>query len=280
MSEVHLENDAQTVPDNDNQDFGFDPVCIDVPRIYDSCGAKDCLRDLTVFFTEADQTLVEKASAVRVTKASVLTSSITVDAVAFNRGYYSVDVVFYFAVCVEVYAGTGAIPTTATGLATASKRVVLYGSDATTKTFSSGDTAAAIDTSDFDCCPGCPSTLPDASVQVSCPMALAASVTAVTAPVILPFVPENVAEFFGEAMSAPENQQVLVTLGTFSIVQLTRNVQLMIPSYDFCVPRKECAADTSDPCEAFSKIEFPTDSFFPPSTTDADAGTPFHCGCE
>ena len=101
MSEVHLENDAQTVPDNDNQDFGFDPVCIDVPRIYDSCGAKDCLRDLTVFFTEADQTLVEKASAVRVTKASVLTSSITVDAVAFNRGYYSVDVVFYFAVCVK-----------------------------------------------------------------------------------------------------------------------------------------------------------------------------------
>ena len=91
---------------------------------------------------------------------------------------------------------------------------------------------------------------------------------------------KSVAEFFGEAMASPETQQVLVTLGTFSIVQLTRNVQLMIPSYDFCVPRKECAADTSDPCEAFSKIEFPTDSFFPPSTTDADAGTPFHCGCE
>ena len=280
MSEVNLENDVQTAPDTDDRDLGFEPVCIDVPRIYDSCGAKDCLRDLTVFFTQADQALVDRASSVRVTKASVLTSSITVDAVAFNRGYYSVDVVFYFAVCAEIYTGTGAIPSTATGLATASKRVVLYGSDANTKTFSSTGASAPVDNSDFDCCPGCPSTLPDASVQVSCPMALAASVSPVTAPVILPFVPESVAEFFGEELVAPETQRVLVTLGTFSIVQLTRNVQLMIPSYDFCVPRKECAADASDPCEAFSKIEFPTNSFFPPGTAGTDAGTPFSCGCE
>ena len=280
MSEVNLENDVQTEQGDGAQELGFEPVCIDVPRIYDSCGAKDCLRNLTVFFTGEDQQLVEKASSVRVSKASVLTSTITVDAVAFNRGYYAVDVVFYFAVCAEVYTGTGAMPSTATGLATASKRVVLYGSDASTKTFSSGAETASVDTSDFDCCPGCPGTLPTATVQVSCPMALASSVSPVTTPVILPFVPESIAEFFGEPLAAPAAQRVLVTLGTFSIVQLTRNVQLMIPSYDFCVPRKECAADTGDPCEAFSKIEFPTDSFFPPSTAEGDTGTPFACGCD
>ena len=39
MSEVNLENDVQTAPDTDDRDLGFEPVCIDVPRIYDSCGA-------------------------------------------------------------------------------------------------------------------------------------------------------------------------------------------------------------------------------------------------
>ena len=111
-------------------------------------------------------------------------------------------------------------------------------------------------------------------------MVLASGVTPVIAPKILPFVPENVANFFGEDLAAPGAQQVVVTLGTFSIIQLTRDVQLMIPSYDFCVPRKECDSQTDDPCEAFSKIEFPSDSFFPPSTAESENGTaPFGCGC-
>lgn len=278
MSEVNLDNELQTTPD-DSADTAFDPVCVDVPRIYDSCGAKDCLRDLTVFFTAEDQAMIETAASVRVTKASVLTSTITVDSVAFNRGYYTVDVVFYFAVCAEIYTGTGAIPTTATGLATATKRAVLYGSDANVKVFSSAVTAP-IDATDFDCCPGCPSTLPTASVQVSCPMALAGSLSPVTTPVILPFVPQNVVDFFGAELVAPTAQRVLTTLGIFSIIQLTRNVQLTIPSYDFCVPRKECTPETDDPCEAFGKIEFPTDSFFPPRPADTAAeGNPFGCSC-
>ena len=129
MSEVSIDNDAQTTQNGDGQEVQFEPVCIEVPRIYDSCGAKDCLRDLTVFFTAEDQDLVETAASVRVTKASVLTANISVDSVAFNRGYYAVDVVFYIAVGAEVYTGRGTLPATVTGLATASKRVVLYGSD-------------------------------------------------------------------------------------------------------------------------------------------------------
>ena len=45
MSEVSIENDAQAVSAADGQEVRFEPVCIDVPRIYDSCGAKDCLRE-------------------------------------------------------------------------------------------------------------------------------------------------------------------------------------------------------------------------------------------
>ena len=85
----------------------FDPVCVDVDRIYDSCGAKDCLKDLTVYFTAEDQQLVSTATAARITNASVLTSTVNVDSVAFHRGYYSVDVVFYFVVFVELYTSSG-----------------------------------------------------------------------------------------------------------------------------------------------------------------------------
>ena len=235
MSEVNLDHDEQLTEKTGTEEMPFEPVCIDVPRIYDSCGAKDCLRDLTVFFTAEDQELVESAASVRVSRASVLTAAISVDAVAFTRGCSAVEVVFYIAVGAEVYTGTGAMPATVTGLATASKRVVLYGSDASAKVFTS-DTAPAIDASDFESCNGSAGTPPRVAVQVSAPMALASSVEPVTTPDILPFVPEIVANYFGTDLVVPTTQHILVTLGIFSIVQLTRSVQLMIPSYDFCVP--------------------------------------------
>ncbi len=101
--QTDYKNDLDSAPE-------FEPVCVDVDRIYDSCGAKDCIRDLTVFFTDEDQQLVETATAARVTRASVLTSTVNVDSVAFHRGYFSVDVAFYFAVFVELYTAAGSAP--------------------------------------------------------------------------------------------------------------------------------------------------------------------------
>ena len=279
MSDVTLETDVNNGEELKNAAAEFEPVCVDVPRIYDSCGAKDCLRDLTVFYTEQNRELIDKATSVRVNKISVITATVDVDSVAFHRGYYAVDIIYYFNVCCEVYSGATNIPTSVNGLATTTKRVVLYGSDACVKVFSS-DTEAEIDTSELDCCNGYPVTMPRATVQISSPMALSSSLSPVTAPVILPYVPENVTEFFGGDLVAPEAQKVLVTIGVFTIAQLSRNEQLMIPSYDFCVPRKECDNRTDDPCEAFSKIDFSADSFFPPSSIDGDVdAAPFDCHC-
>ena len=88
MSETILnaEQTAPETPGSGEEAIGFDPVCLEVPRIYDNCGAKDCLRDLTVFFTPENQTLIETATSVRVTKVSVITATVDVDSVAFNRG--------------------------------------------------------------------------------------------------------------------------------------------------------------------------------------------------
>ena len=87
----------------------FDPVCLDVPRIYDSCGAKDCLRDLTVFFTEENRALIDAATSVRITRVNVLTATVDVDAVAFHRGYYAVDETFYFLCCCENWPGSESV---------------------------------------------------------------------------------------------------------------------------------------------------------------------------
>ena len=69
------------------------------------------------------------------------------------------------------------------------------------------------------------------------------------------------------------NRTLYVTLGMFSIVQLMRQVQVMIPVYDFCVPKNEsdAAVVDSDPCEIFSKVDFPTDDFFPPKLSDINS---------
>ena len=60
----------------------------------------------------------------------------------------------------------------------------------------------------------------------------------------------------------------------FSIVQLQRDVQMMIPVYDFCLPDKECTAgscgSTEDPCELFRRIKFPVNEFFPPRLAELD----------
>jgi len=261
MSETIV--DAAQAAEND---AAFDPVCLDVPRIYDSCGAKDCLRDLTVFFTQENQELINTATTVRVTRVSVLTATVDVDAMAFNRGYYSVDETYYFLCCCEVFTAAGALPATVMGIAVSTKRVVLYGSDGSAKRFSS-NTPATIDPTEADCCQGFGGSLPVANVQVSAPMALAASLVPVTTPPIVSFVPENVTTFIGGDLVAPDTQQVTVTVGLFSITTLSREVQLMLPSYDFCMPRKECDDRDEDPCEAFSKIEFPSESFFPQSAS-------------
>ena len=279
MSDLNLDAEQSVEAAEAGARRDFDPVCLDVPRIYDSCGAKDCLRDLTVFFTAENQALIDAAASVRITRVGVITATVDVDSVAFHRGFYSVDETFYFLCCCEVYAAAGALPATVTGIAVSSKRVVLYGSDGCVKRFSSDKTTEP-DPSELDCCSGFAGSMPTATVQVSSPMALAAALAPVTTPRIVPFVPENLSELLGGELVAPAAQQVVTTIGVFSITTLSRDVQLMLPSYDFCFPRKECDDRNDDPCEAFNRIDFPADSFFPPASRDSEADdNPFDCHC-
>ena len=156
---------------------------------------------------------------------------------------------------------------TVTGLAVFSKRLVLFGGETSARIFSSRD--------DLTCL--CKKSLQ----SVSLPRAVAETVD----PIILgsrvmeacncccqndvsPAIPEALLGCFDEPLVLTgECKRLLVTIGQFSIVRLERDTQLLIPTFDYCVPSKTCppvgGTSTESPCEVFSQIDFPMDAFFP-----------------
>ena len=99
-------------------DNGFkEAVCIETARIYDSCSAKDCFEDLQVYFTDTAQSIIDAAVSVKSKKAEVLNVYMNVEPVAFNKGFYSVDITFFFKVTVEAFTCPVSAPTEVTGLA-------------------------------------------------------------------------------------------------------------------------------------------------------------------
>ena len=248
-------------------------VCIDADRVYDSCADKDCLADLRVFFGDEAQEIIDSALNVRIRNAEVLNCLIDVEKVPFNTGCYTVDITFFFKVNLDVFTPVSSNPVCVSGLTTFSKKCVLYGSDGSVKVFSSEFTADANDDQLLST-----STNPRAKVQVAEPVALDAKLCLAcdcdtTLQGFTASLPRSICNAFNERL--PEDiftrqteKSVAVTLGIFTIVQLERDVQMLIPAYDFCMPKKECNCNTDDPCDAFRKICFPVDEFFPPNQRD------------
>ena len=244
-------------------------VCINASRIYDSCSDKDCLEALPLLLTKPGQCMIDKAASVRLNDVNVSTVSIGLQPIPFNKGFYAVDMTFYFDVCLDVFMAPNSLPMQLKGLAIFSKRAVLFGSDGSVQVFSS-------EHSD-DCPEGQVSsnrTCPKAVVQVAEPIPLCARLADRHSCTCMPQyrIPESIMRRYGgEFVPSETDKQVLVSIGLFSIVQLERNVQMLIPAYDFCIPHKECVSSSEDPCELFSSIEFPTNEFFPSSAEPAPA---------
>lgn len=252
---------------------GFkEAVCVEVPRVYDSCSAKDCVEDLQVYFTDADQAVIDNAVSVKSKAAKVLYIYMDVQPVTFNKGFYSVDMTFFFRVTLEAFTSPVCNPVTLDGLCIFNKKVILFGSEGNVATFTT-DSACASNATDY-----CGNNLPDASVQVVEPMILATRLCEFSERFYeqCSCLPDCVARSFdGDFCCRCPEKNVLVTLGLFSIVSLQRTVTLMIPAYDYCVPQKECCDSTDEPCEVFRNVNFPVDDFFPPKMPDAPG-----CGCD
>ena len=257
---------------------GFnDKVCIEVMRVFDSCSDKDCLEDLEVSFTtpEALET-IEGASFIKCKRVEVVNAVFGIEPVPFNKGFYAVDITYTFSVEIEAFEGSSCVSSTVVGTTSFSKKVILFGSDGNTRRFSSEDPQT------LNCVgsTSCYSSLPNASVTVVEPIMLDCRlVTRFQKPSCCtdtcdgsccqntPDIPVTVSQGCSRA--------VYVTIGMFSIIQLSRYVTIMVPTADYCIPSKECSTNTDSPCELFEKIKFPTNEFFPRSLEDSD----YEAGC-
>lgn len=245
-------------------------VCIDVDRVYDCCKDRDCAVDLRVYIPVSDQALLDSAVSVRSGEARLLWTYIDVEALQFNRGFYTVDVRFFISVSVDVFTGVGR-PQRIYGLCSFDKRMILFGGEGGAKIFSSRYVPNGGDIN-----LGISSNTPKATVEAVDPVLL--SVRAVDAccrcgcgEFDVVSVPEAVSAAFDGPLGDPDQgKRLYATLGLFSIVRLMREVQLLIPSAEFCIPEKECVGpDEDDPCSLFQQMEFPLDQFFPPQSGGA-----------
>lgn len=254
-----------------NCDFS-DPVCVNARQIYDACRDRDCVADQRVYLTQEGQDLLENAINVKLRRAEVIWVYTDVEPLSFNRGYFSVDMKFFVRVTLEIFCGV-CNPQIVCGLTTYDKRVILYGSEGTSKVFSSkynpnsrndlSETWQKVDR-------------PIASIEVVEPVALSARFVEEdrcecdcccendTTP-RNPF-PEAVCDCFGGDLVVDDSvKKVLVTYGLFFMVRLERDTQLLIDAVDFCIPTQECSSATEEsPCALFNDIRFPVDEFFPP----------------
>lgn len=243
-----------------------EPVCIDTNRVYDSCCDKDCLADLRVYFTSSAQCAIDNATAVRCRKAEIINCCVDVEPLQFNKGCYSVDITYFFKLKCDLFASACCDPTTVCGLASFTKTCVLYGSEGDVKIFTSDYTEDGYDAQE-----PCGNKNPRAKVQVVDPIVLDSKLCEICdcADSECNFkIPNCVARQFEGNFNNQQNSKtaVKVTLGLFSIVQLERDAQILVPSAEYCIPKKECNFNNDDPCDSFRKINFPMNEFFPPTS--------------
>jgi hypothetical protein len=258
-------------------------VCIHTKKIYDSCRDKDCIEDLRFYPRLQYVDTINHALSLKGGSAKLLHVYVDVEPVSFNRGFYTVDMRFFYCVTLQAYLSCP-IPVSVEGLCVFDKRVILFGSEGNAKIFSSLYHCGEPDPQLLS-----RNNLPEAVVEAVDPIVLDAKLVDCCerscCDCELTEIPCFISGFFGgELTSGGEGRRVYVTLGQFSIVRLERDSQLLIPVYDYCMPEKECAGGSSeDPCGLFRNIRFPVGEFFPPNTIqrpETYEETRSLCGCQ
>lgn len=251
-------------------DYFKEAVCIDTMRVYDSCADKDCLEDIRLLIPVGQQQYLECAKDVKIRNAEVITVCSEVTEVPFNKGCYTVEMTYFLEVSVDVVTPQGIAALT--GVTYFTKKCVMHGGVGTgSKAFSSDRDCLAEDSLST-------TESPIATVQVADPVILHAKVCPVCRPCNPchmscgcggSTVPDIINQHYGPFDGNEAGNAIYVSVGLFSIIQLSRKVQMLIPAYDFCIPTKESSNSgaTSTPCEVFNSIDFPTEAFFPTKGT-------------
>ena len=264
---------------NTVSDFGNvrEAVCISTQKIMDACRDQDCMEDLTVYLTQESQETLECATSVKARSAELLYAEVGVEPINYQDDYYCVNVQYYYRIIADAVL-CAVRPAAIYGLATCNKRVTLFGGDEGARVFTSTGAAVA-------------GELPEAVVEAIDPVILRAKIREVcqcnrpSCSCQCTSLPQPVADAFDdELVLTGQNRILTVTLGQFSLIRLERQTQLLIPSYDYCMPEKACSDQgcgvPENPCEAFSRMQFPVQAFFPQSDRERVCGSNNGCGCQ
>lgn len=111
-------------------------VCIHTRKIFDSCRDKDCIEDLRFYPKLQCVDIINRALSVKGGSAKLLYVYVDVEPVSFNRGFYTVDMRFFYHVTLQAYLSCP-VPVTVEGLCVFDKRAILFGSEGGAKSFSS-----------------------------------------------------------------------------------------------------------------------------------------------
>ncbi len=231
-------------------------INIHTMKITDACKDRDCIEDIRVYPSVASQPLIDSAFSVRPCGAELIYADVNVDEISFNRGYYTVDVSYFYKVSGEVFPGGTKI----CGLAVFDKRVILFGSEGDVKTFSSSRRGKFMH-----------GHSPTAVVDAVDPIVLNMHISeggCERGDAELRNIPDFIKEAIGEDIALYDTYKKLyVTLGQFSMIRLERNTQISLDDFSYFVPEKECAcSNDDDPCTLFSRVDFPTEEFYPPDS--------------
>lgn len=272
-------------------------TCICTDKIFDAVKIKECLEDLKVHLTAGGIEAVERANNIRAKSAEILKACLSVSEVAFNRGYYSVSIRYYFRITFEacIPGGRGA---EFCGIAVYDKNLVLYGGEGGVNMFTSDVNSESF----CECTNVLDGTVntPRAVLEVAAPVVLDVKVVEKNynygcCCCSCEQIPESIANCAGELSDDTGTKNLYITLGIFSIVRMQRPSCLMIHASDYCIPDKESGTlgdSTQSPCDIFNNMCFPVAEFCPPAppccqdvsakncrNTSVQGTTTANCGC-
>ena len=130
---------------------GKETACIEANRVLDSCRDRDCYENVQVFLTAFGNEIIERTGNIRVKNSCIAWSSITVDPIAFNKGFYTVNLRLYIKITFEACLAPGRIQEF-DGVAVIDKNVVLFGGESNLNVFKSNGTSGFCEQPNEVCC--------------------------------------------------------------------------------------------------------------------------------
>lgn len=286
FSHVTNPNGGKTMLDKNIPGKGCnDMCCIDVNKIFDSARDKDCLENLRVFLSADAQEALDRASSIRCRNVDIVSTSISLETVPFNKGYYQVNVRFYFCctfdVCiyngtVQEIRGVAAWRQADTAFRRRKEHQHLYFGPEQQFVLSSGSDGLRGTVYSAHCGGrgGCPhlSGYQSGGLQPSFRILL------LRCGCVARFHP-LLQRHSGRRRL--RNEPALCDDRHIYRHQACTSVQIMLPSCNYCLPDKDStpAGCANDPCSVFASLGFPTGEFIPSTEPQEQENPPHQHGC-